>query len=265
MDAENLVRGHYHRADLETVVLAALARVGVDATALTVDDLTGLDQLHAGFVAATERLFGALDIGEGTELLDVGSGIGGPARLAAARRGCRVAGIDLSPAFVDLARALTARVGLSDSVSFEVGSATSMSFADASFDRAMMIHVGMNIERKDLVVAEVHRVLRPAGRFAVYDQMRVGDGALTYPLPWAEDERSSFVERRETYRQFLTDAGFVVERDDELQDSAAGPPPPGTLTPADLFGPAFVERLVNGLGAIGAGILSPVLMVARVA
>ncbi|WP_116997377.1 class I SAM-dependent methyltransferase [Desertimonas flava] len=264
MDAENLVRDHYHRSDLEAVVLDALARVGVDATTLTVDDLSGLDQLHAGSVAATERLFGALDVHADSELLDVGSGVGGPARLAAARHGCHVTGIDLSPAFVELARALTARVGLSDSVSFEVGSATSMPFADASFDRAMLLHVGMNIERKDLVIAEVRRVLRPDGRFAVYDQMRVGDGDLTYPLPWADDERSSFVERRETYRQFLTDAGFVVERDDELLDPAAGPPP-GPLTPADLFGPGFVERVLNNLAAAAAGILSPVLMVARVA
>jgi SAM-dependent methyltransferase len=195
----------------------------------------------------------------------VGSGVGGASRLAAARAGCSVTGIDLSPDFVDLARALTERVGLSDRVTFDVGSATELPYDGASFDRAMLNHVGMNIEPKGRVFAEVRRVLRPDGVFAVYEQMRVGDGDLTYPLPWADDETSSFVETRERYRELLEAAGFRVETDEDRTAAvaAAGPPAPGALTPGALFGPGFEERIGNNIAATMAGILSPVLMTAR--
>jgi MPBQ/MSBQ methyltransferase len=266
MDSDDVVRGHYRRDDLEAVVLDALRRAGADVENLRVEDLGGLDQLHAGFVPATVHLLDALEPQADTTLLDVGSGVGGPARVAASRYGCTVTGIDLSPDFVALARRLTARVGLADRVTFDVGSATAMPYGDATFDRAMLDHVGMNLADKAAVFAEVRRVLRPGGVFAVYEQMRVGDGALTYPLPWADDERSSFVEPRARYAELLREAGFTVERDEDrtAANAAGGPPPPGALTPGDLFGPGFGERIGNNLAAAFSGTLAAVLMVARV-
>lgn len=265
MDTDRLVQEHYSRDDLEGVVVAALRRVGVNVDAVRVEDLAGLDQLHAGSLAATEYLLDALELTAGLTLLDVGSGVGGPARLAAARHGCRVTGIDLSPNFVALARTLTEWVGLTALVTFDVGSATALPYGDGSFDRAMLNHVGMNIADKSGVFAEVRRVVEPGRLFAVYEQMRIGDGELTYPLPWADDERSSFVESRERYAELLASAGFVVERveDRTAALAAAGPPQPGALTPGDLFGPGFGERVANNLAAARAGILGPVLMVAR--
>ena len=103
---------HYRGDDFETRVLDALRSAGVDVDGLRVEDLAGVDQLHAGFLPASEHLLDQLALSADTPLLDVGSGVGGPARLAAARHGCRVTGIDLSPDFVELARSLTARVGL---------------------------------------------------------------------------------------------------------------------------------------------------------
>lgn len=265
MNTEDVVRAHYRRDDLEGVALAALRRVGVDVDALRVEDLAGLDQLHAGAAIATEHVLDALDLSAEMSVLDVGAGVGGPARLAAARHGCRVTGVDLSPDFVAVARSLTDRVGLSALVSFEIGSALALPAGDAAFDRAMLSHVGMNIADKGAVFAEVRRVLVDGGRFAVYEQMRTGDGDLTYPLPWAHDEQSSFVEWREEYARLLVSAGFVVERDESLAPflAASGPPRQEGLTPADLFGAGFDERIGNNLAAAFAGILSPVLIVAR--
>ena len=128
----------------------------------------------------------------------------------------------------------------------------------------MINHVGMNIAAKDRVFAEVRRVLEPDGLFAVYEQMRVGDGDLTFPMPWADDEMSSFVETRERYVELLQAAGFRIERDEDrtAEVAAAGPPPPGALTPADLFGPGFAERIGNNIAATMHGILASVLIVA---
>jgi SAM-dependent methyltransferase len=265
MDIDDVVRRHYRREGLEEVVLDALRRAGADLDALTIEDLAGLDQLHAGFGPATEHLLGRLDLTAGTALLDVGCGVGGPARMAAARHGCRVTGLDLSPDFVALARSLTERLRLADRVTFDVGSATEMPYADASFDRAMLNHTGMNIADKAQVFAEVRRVLRPGGLFAVYEQMRVGEGDLAYPMPWADDERSSFVVERTRYAELLGEAGFRVEHDEDrtAANAAGGPPAPGTLTPATLFGPSFGERMGNNIAAAMTGTLAAVLMVAR--
>ena len=120
MDVADLVRQHYGGVDLQAGILAGLTAAGVDVDHLTVDDLSAVDQLHAGFSDATRYLLGRLDLGPDTRLLDVGCGIGGPARLAAAEHGCRVTGVDLSPGFVATARSLTARVGLTDRVDFRV-------------------------------------------------------------------------------------------------------------------------------------------------
>jgi SAM-dependent methyltransferase len=265
MSTENTVRDHYSGDDLEGRVLGALRDAGVDVDRLRVDDLNGVDQLHAGGVASTEHLIDALGLTSDSRVLDVGSGIGGPARVAAARTGCGVTGIDLSPDFVDVARSITERVGLADRVTFDVGSATEMPYDDGAFDRAMLIHVGMNLPAKDRVFAEVRRVLEPGGRFAVYEQMRVGGGELTFPMPWAEDESSSFVDTRARYVELLTAAGFRVEVEEDRTAAVAGPPAPGALTPAAVFGPGFGERIGNNIAATMAGTLGAVLLVARAA
>ena len=91
----------------------------------------------------------------------------------------------------------------------------------------MMVHVGMNVPDKAALFAEVHRVLVPGGVFGLYEQVRAADGELTYPLPWAEDERSSFVETVEDYQRHLTAAGFSVAEVEDRTAAAAVPPTPG--------------------------------------
>jgi MPBQ/MSBQ methyltransferase len=265
MDVVDRVRGHYSGGDLEGTILGALAEHGIDIDRLTVDDLATLDHLHAGFLPATEHLLAQLDLAPDQRLLDVGAGIGGPARLAADRYGCTVEAVDLSPEFVSLGQSLTSRVGLVESVHHHVGTGEALEFDDGSFDRAMLIHVGMNLADKAAVFAEVRRVLAAGGLFGLYDQMRVSDGALAYPLPWAKTEESSFVETPETYGDLLERAGFAVEATENRMAAVARPPGGSTspLNPVLVFGPRFTEGLDNSIAATRAGILAPVLIVAR--
>lgn len=123
----------------------------------------------------------------------------------------------------------------------------------------------LNIADKARLFSEVRRVLEPGGLFAVYDQMRIGDGELTYPMPWAEDATTSFVESRQRYLDLLDGAGFTVVHDEDRTAANAmnGPPAPGALSPAVLFGPGFGERLGNNIDASVAGTLGAVLIVAR--
>jgi len=264
VDIEDKVRDHYSGDDLEGRILDALTGAGIDLETLRPEQLAGLDQLHAGFAPATDHVLDLLHLAADTPLIDVGSGIGGCSRRAAGR-GCVVTGVDLSADFVEVARSLTRRVGLMDRVTFENASATDLPHPDGSFARAMLVHAGMNIPDKARVFAEVRRVLRRDGLFALYEQMRIGDGELTFPMPWAEDESSSFVERRGRYAELLSDADFVVEHDEDRTAAVAalGPPAPGALTPAVLMGPRFEESIGNNISASASGTLAAVVMVAR--
>ncbi len=262
----DLVRGHYRRQGLADAVLHALEQSGVDTASLTASDLAPIDQLHAGGAPATAYLLAQLALDPRTRLLDVGCGIGGPARLAAASYSNPVVGIDLSPDFVDAARTLTDRAGLTPLVEHQVSSGEALAFEDATFDRAMMIHVGMNIPDKADVFAEVRRVLRPGGIFGLYEQMRTADGDPPYPLPWAEDERSSFVETPETYGELLRTAGFTVDKVENRLAAQTGPGAgPPQLSPATVFGPGFTERIGNNMAATRAGLLAPMVILARAA
>jgi MPBQ/MSBQ methyltransferase len=262
MDVRDLVRSHYGGRDLSDAILTLLAEAGTDVEQLAAADLFPVDQLHAGGVAATRHALDRLGLAPGTRLLAVGCGIGGPARLAATY-GAQVTGIDLTPEFVEAATALTERVGMTDRASFVATPGESLPFEDDSFDAAVMVHVGMNVPDKQAVFAEVHRVVAPSGRFALYEQMRTGEGDLPYPLPWAVDERSSFVETVEDYRTHLEGAGFSVEDVEDRTGSTLGPPPEGPISPLVVFGPAFAQRIGNNVGAVKAGLLGAVLVVAR--
>ncbi|KGM30710.1 class I SAM-dependent methyltransferase [Inquilinus limosus] len=273
METEQQVARHYGRSGIEQAILEALRASGKDVDRLAPGDLSGADEFHLGWQAATAELARDLGLGPDLHVLEVGCGIGGPARHFAAAHGCRVTGIDLTAEFVEAAEALTRRCGLAGLVSFRQGSALAMPFPDAEFDAATLIHVGMNIADKAALFAEVRRVLKPGARFGVYDVMRIGDGELPYPMPWAATPETSFVERPETYRRLLEQSGFTVETEHsrrelalrlgrEMRERAAveGAPPLGLHI---LMGPATRERMGNVFAALERGLIAPIEMVAR--
>jgi MPBQ/MSBQ methyltransferase len=263
VDVRDLVTGHYGAAeDLATVILRALSGAGVDIDHLGAADLFPVDQLHAGGAPASRHALDRLEVAPGARLLDVGCGIGGAARMAATT-GATVTGIDLTPEFVETARLLSDRVGLGDRTEFRTTAGESMPLDDGSFDAAVMVHVGMNVPDKTAVFAEVHRVLRPGGRFALYEQVRTGEGELPYPLPWAQDDRSSFVETVADYRAALEAAGFEVEAEEDRTPATLGPPPQGPVNNAVVFGPPFMHRIANNVAATKAGLLGAWLLLAR--
>jgi MPBQ/MSBQ methyltransferase len=262
MDVRELVTDHYGSDDLSGAILRALAEAGTDVDALGPADLFPVDQLHAGGPAATGHLLDRLQVAPGVRLLDVGCGIGGGSRMAA-MAGAEVTGADLTAEFVETATVLTERVGLGERATFATTAAEQLPFEDDSFDAAMLVHVGMNVPDKAALFTEVHRVLVPGGVFGLYEQVRGADDDLPYPLPWAEDERSSFVESVEDYQRHLATAGFTVYEVEDRTAATAVPPPPGPVTNAVVFGPAFVERIGNNISATKAGLLRASLLLAR--
>jgi MPBQ/MSBQ methyltransferase len=235
MSSEAKVAGHYGRGKLEESILAAVAREGKDPENLTAVDLAAVDEFHVGGLEATQELAAHMELRPGLRLLDVGSGIGGPARYFAAEYSCSVMGIDLTEEFVRVATSLTHRTKLDRLAEFRQGSALQLPFAPATFDRAYMIHVGMNIADKAGIFREVRRVLKPAGLFTIYDIMRTGEGPIRYPVPWAASEETSFVGTSKEYRDALHSAGFQI-----AQERGRGP-----------FAIAFTERLMARMAQTG--------------
>ncbi|MCB1541169.1 MAG: class I SAM-dependent methyltransferase [Rhodoblastus sp.] len=153
-------------------------------------------------------------------VLDIGSGLGGPARTLAETYGCHVVGIDLTQAFCDAATAMSDWVGLESRVSFKQGDATDLPFEDKSFDAAMTIHVAMNIAAKDRMYMEARRVLKPGGIFAVYDVLQGEGGDVIYPVPWARDPSISHLATTDEMKSLLTGAGFkLLDVQDSSQES----------------------------------------------
>ncbi len=270
-EIEGAVAAHYSRYNLEKALLAEMARAGYDAEKLTAGDLAPVDEFHIGGIEASEALARHLPEGPGCRLLDIGCGIGGPARFFAERLDCDVVGIDLTPDFISVAKALTARVGLSDQVSFSTASALDLPFNDAAFDCATLIHVGMNIADKHALFAEAARVLRPGAGFVVYDVMRLAPGELPFPLPWSSMPETSFVASPDDYRRALEGVGFEIKmeqaRGQEGKDffrrqraraEASNPGP--SLAP--IMGETFQTKIANMYALVNEDVLAPVEMIA---
>jgi ubiquinone/menaquinone biosynthesis C-methylase UbiE len=212
MSVERNVTGHYGRGSLRERLEAALAEDGADPARPSLEALAPYDHFHTRGLEATAELADALEVEPGHHLLDIGSGIGGPARYLHRRFGCRVTGIDLTAEFCDLARHLTGRLGFGEAVRFEHGDALAMPFAEASFEGAYSMNVSMNIADKDAFYLEVRRVLKP-GAWLMLSEIARGPGPeLDYPVPWAASAEASFLCTPEETRRGLEAAGFEIVR-----------------------------------------------------
>ena len=247
----NGAREHYASTGVLQRIRAAL---GPDDRPLTVRELGAMDQFHTRGHAATAELAELAGIGPAHRVLDLGCGIGGPARLIAERCGCRVTGVDLNEGFVEAARYLSLRTAQQDRVAFHTGSALALDWPDASFDVVLLQHVAMNIADRSRLYREIRRLLVPGGRFASYDVVR-GAGEPLYPAPWASDARDSFLLDAQATREAVEAAGLRVRvwRDDtpnardwaaqlKAAASASKPTTPGLGV---VMGPDFAVQASN--------------------
>lgn len=249
---------------------------------VTLEDLAPVDEFHIGGRAATREFLDQLGIQPGQHVLDVGCGVGGPARFAAQQYGCRVTGVDLTPEFVSTGQAMNAWVGMQDRVQLVVGNATALPFADGQFDAAYMLHVGMNIADKQTLLREMARVTKRGGRVGVYDVMLMGgepaggraqsQNEMVFPVPWASVAEGSALGTLAEYKQAFQAAGlcvvaersrveFALEFFEQMRvkvEAAGGPPPLGLHLVMGDTAPAKVRNMVEN---IKRGLIGPVEVV----
>ena len=222
MGTDSDISRYYTRGDLLERLHAALLGDDIDPDHPTIETLAPFDQFHGRGLEATEEVADVLAVAATDHLLDVGSGIGGPARYIADRFGCRVTGIDLTAEFCDVARHLTQMLGLEDRVAFEQGDALEMPFADASFDGAYSMNVSMNIADKAGFYKEIHRVLRPGAWLVLIEIAQGPNGSLDYPTPWAQTAESSFLVTPSETGEVLEASGFTdLKSRDTAKESLA--------------------------------------------
>jgi sarcosine/dimethylglycine N-methyltransferase len=245
------VRDHYRATGLTERLKTALAVFGPEDTRLTPQQLASLDQFHTRGLAATADLAKLAGIAADMSVLDIGSGVGGPARFLAATCGCRITGVDLSEPFVEAARYLTERTGQSERVSFEAASALALPLEDGRFDAVLLQHVAMNIADRALLYRQIRRVLKSGGKFATFDVV-LKSGEPHYPAPWARTPATSFLLTAEATRNAIEPAGFrtLAWQDDTeaakawvAQLRGSGPPPSPNLSV--VMGPDFAQLAAN--------------------
>ncbi|WP_163834849.1 class I SAM-dependent methyltransferase [Spartinivicinus ruber] len=274
MTSDKAISEHYLHGYLLQAIRASIKKLGKTIDNISIEDLAPVDEFHIGGRLATENLLNQLSFSEKHHILDVGCGLGGAARFVADKYNNHVTGIDLTEEYVEAGKSLCAWVNLDKKVFLQQGSATAMPFQDELFDGGYMLHVGMNIEDKELLFREIFRVLRQGSSFGVYDVMRINEGDLTYPVPWATEKSTSRLATPNQYRQALNDAGFEVSKENNRRDFAldffrkvlekteasGGPPPLGLHT---LMKESTSIKIKNMIGNITADYIAPVEIIAH--
>ena len=219
-ESSSRISQHYGSADLESRILSALRQAGKNVDSLTVEDLAPLDQFHTRGLAATRELIAFANVKPGWRVLDVGSGLGGPARVLASEKNCQVTGVDITKEFCEVATLLSKLTGLEHATDFRHGDATALPLDSGQFDLVMTMQIQMNIENKRRFYAEIYRVLKPGGRLVFQDIMSGPGGDIHLPVPWATRRDSSFLISVEVLRDTLKEVGFQIESLEDTSEAA---------------------------------------------
>tara|TARA_B110000467_G_scaffold117645_1_gene108508 strand:- start:287 stop:1111 length:825 start_codon:yes stop_codon:yes gene_type:complete len=267
------VSEHYSRKNLFKIIKQGLIQEGVDLDLVSPEDLSSVDEFHIGGIEGTRFVSDKLGLSSMSKVLDIGCGIGGPARFIAETYKSSVTGIDLTASYVKAGVALNELVGLSGKVNLLTASALEMPFCDNHFDATYMIHVGMNIANKKQLMSEAFRVTKPDGFFVLYDVMKLEDVDIEYPLPWADKKSESAVELISNYESALENAGFhIVEKENKtkfaitfFQNMIAntkknGPTPLGLHL---LMGDNTSKKISNIFRQIQDEILAPTVIISK--
>lgn len=168
-------------------------------------------ELHPGGEATTRRALDLIAPDPGERLLDVASGTGASALLAAREFGVEVVGVEYSEAAVIDAGKAAEAAGLGDQVSFVLGDAEALALPDGSFDAVLCECAMCTFPGKAQAAAEIARVLRPGGMVAISDVI-VDAERLPEALrgPMADVACVGSALSRDGYEELLGGAGLEV-------------------------------------------------------
>ena len=171
-----------------------------DDDSLTVEALSAFDQYHYFGAEAVHEAIRALNIGPHSRVLDVGSGLGGPARVMAACSGCRVTALELQADLDRVGQSLTARCGLAGNVDHVCGDVLETALAPGGHDAVVSWLALYHIADPARLFARLADAVAPGGGLYVEDFHRLGD----------------FTDREQTVLDRVLYAQSVPPRDDYI-------------------------------------------------
>ena len=201
------IENHYLVNNLYDNILEKLQSIGVDINEVKRTDLSSVDEFHVRGLEVSKELAQQIT-SSNLKVLDVGCGLGGPARMLADEKNCVVTGLDLSQEFIETAKALSKLVNLDSNTTFLKGDALDLPFERNSFDIVWTQHVQMNIFEKKKFYSEIFRVLKTGGKFLYYDIFKSSDNDINYPMPWASRQDLSHLINIAELEKILNSIGF---------------------------------------------------------
>ncbi len=267
------IADHWGRGDVYALIVAALDKTGKALDGLTVEDLAPIDHFHARGFPATVDLADRLPIQPGQNIVDIGCGLGGPARYMAKRFRCHVSGLDITEPFVEAARKLTALLRMESEVNIDRGDGQRLPYPDSSFDGAYTQHATMNVADRPAFFAEAYRVLKPGAFFALTEHGLGPKVELHYPVPWSMDGAGSYLVTPSETRAILEKTGFesIVIEDTgpkylaayraAIERAEKGAMPP--LGVHILMGETALEKTGNSARNIEEGRTHPIQLLCR--
>ena len=208
MTNEKAIADHWGKGDVYALIVSALGKMSKPLDDVTLEDLAPVDHVHARGLAATVELADRLPIKAGQHIVDIGCGLGGPARYMAKRFQCKVSGVDITEPFVEAANRLTALLRMEHQVTIQHGDGQRLPYGDGLFDGAYSQHVTMNVADRKTFFAEAYRVLKNGAFFALTEHGLGPTGDPHYPLPWSADGSGAYLVRPSETRALLEAAGF---------------------------------------------------------
>jgi SAM-dependent methyltransferase len=267
------IADHWGRGDVYGLIVSALNKMSKPLDSLTVEDLAPVDHFHARGFPATVELADRLPLKAGQHIVDIGCGLGGPARYLARRFQCKVSGVDITEPFVEAANKLTALLHMERQVHIEHGDGQHLPYADSTFDGAFTQHVTMNVADRLAFFAEAYRVLKPGAFFALTEHGLGEKGDPHYPVPWSMDGSGAYLVTPSETRALLQQAGFIdIRMEDTGAKYAAGykaaieKAQKGELPPLGvhlLLGETAPQKTRNALRNIEEGRTHPIQVICR--
>ena len=202
------IENFWTRGDIFSRVHHAMSEAGLINKELNIEDLFPIDQYHARGIAATVDLGKRMPISKNQKIIDIGCGLGGPARYYAKEFKCFITGIDITPSFIEIGNEFNKLTSMSDNIQLLVGNGEILDFKNETFDGAYSQHVTMNISDRKKFFSEAFRVLKKDSFFAFTEHGLGPEGNPIFPLPWADSSEMSFLLPPETTISILKDIGF---------------------------------------------------------
>ena len=210
---------HFERVDRE------LKELGFEeGSELKAESIFAFDHMNYYGTDAVNNACITCGITEEMKVLDIGSGLGGPARFINMKTNAEVEAIELQQDCSDKAKEYTGRCGKSEKIKhicadFVTCDLPSLGLATESFDVLVSWLVFLHIEQKQELFERAAAVAKKGGQFYIEDFFARGSFTATETESLKRDVFCSTLVSKDEYCKLLTDAGFQVISFDDVTDS----------------------------------------------